>query len=155
MPIAIPNETVPQLTTVSKPDGFQYELLLSVAPNEQEITRVRIGPYRLKDAHRPKTALGGLLVTGGPESCFWMHRSVPAGWSRPKWVVAADEPDQPVYLEWTGNLAPGELGVIRFISIFPPGGLRASLILYRGDDRSFYGVTGPNYEQFELGHEGH
>lgn len=155
LPLAIPEETVPQLTTVAKPDGFQFELLLSVAPTEREITRVRIGPYHFKDEYRPRSAFGGLMATGGPESAFWMHRSVPPRWSRPKWIIAVDEPDQPVYLEWNGHLAPGELGVIRFISIYPPGGLRAGLVLYRGDEPACYGVTGPNYEQFELGHGGH
>ena len=155
MPPAMSDQPAPQLTTVSKPDGFQYELLLEVHDGEREITCVRIGPYKFKNEYRPKAMLGGIITSGGPENCFWMHRGVPPRWSRPKWIIAEDEPDQPVYIQWNGHLAPGELGVIRFISIYPPGGLRAGLVIYRGEDISSYGVTGPNYEQFELGHSVH
>jgi hypothetical protein len=129
--------------------------MLSVAPDEEAITRIRLGPYKFRPEHRPKPALGGLVSTGGPENVFWMHRSVPPRWSRPKWVFAEDEPDQPYYLEWTGYLAPGSVGVIRFLSIYPPGGLRAGLVIYRGQEPTYYGVTGPNYEQFEAGHHDH
>lgn len=155
LPTLTADEIVPQLTTVSKPDGFQFELMLNVGTNEKEITGVRIGPYRFAKEYQPKSMLGGLVASGGPENAFWMHKSVPAGWSRPKWVIAEDEADRPVYLEWKGHLAPGEMGVIRFISIYPPGGLRAGLTIYHDHEPTYYGVTGPNYEKFEVGGHDH
>ncbi|HEY3329561.1 MAG TPA: hypothetical protein VGK19_06030 [Capsulimonadaceae bacterium] len=155
MALLTADDVVPQLTTIAKPDGFQFELMLNVGADEKEITRVRIGPYHFKDEFRPKAILGGLIASGGPESAFWMHKNVPPRWSRPKWVIAEDEPDQPLYLEWNGHLAPGDMGVIRFISIYPPGGLRAGLVIYRGQEPTYYGVTGPNYEQFEIGSHDH
>jgi hypothetical protein len=140
----------PMLTCVQKNDGYQFELMVQVAQDEREITKVRVGPYNFQDKHRPRPILGGLLSAGGPESAFWMHVSSPPGWSRIQWEIANDEPDAPVYLSWTGHLIPGATGVFRFLSMYKPGGLRAGLIIYRGADKVFYGVTGPNYERFEV-----
>ncbi|MDR3709681.1 MAG: hypothetical protein P4L33_15395 [Capsulimonadaceae bacterium] len=153
MPLASTADVVPQLTTVAKPDGFQYELMLSAATTEKAVTRIRLGPYHFDAGHRPKVALGGLVSMGGPESSLLMHRASPARWSRPRWVEAVDEADHPVYLEWNGYLAPGTVGVIRFLSIYPPGGLRTGLSITRGNETTCYGVTGPNYEHLESGHE--
>lgn len=154
MPLTL-DPAVPQLTTVSRPDGFQYELMIRVGPDEPEITKIRIGPYNFKPQYRPRPMLGGLLNSGGPENIFWMHRSTPPGWSRPKWEQAVDEPGEPFYIAWSGHLDPGKIGVFRFLSIFPPGGLRAGLVIYRGDEVTKLGVTGPNWEKFEVGGHGH
>ena len=146
------HEAVPQLTTVRKNDGFQFELMLAVPESDRPITKVRIGPYNFKKQHLPKLVLGGPIVSGGPENCFAMHVSSPPGWSRVRWEIDDTRPEHPVYLTWTGMLAPGTIGVFRFISIYSPGGLRAGLELFRGADVAHFGVTGPNYEDFETGH---
>lgn len=145
----------PMLTCVQKNDGYQFELLIRVAQNEAEVTKVRIGPYFFKDQYKPTPIVGGLLTKGGPENTFWMHQSAPPGWSRLRWETALDEPEQPTYLAWDGHLIPGGTGVFRFISLFKPGGLRVGMILYRGNDKQFLGVTGPNYERFDKHGHGH
>ncbi len=143
------------LTCVQKNDGYQFELLIRVGLSEAPITKVRIGPYFFKDEYKPAPMLGGLLSKGGPENAFWMHQSAPPGWSRIRWENAPDEPGEPTYLAWVGNLAPGSTGVFRFISLFKPGGLRVGMILYRGKETEFLGVTGPNYERFDKSGHGH
>ena len=145
----------PMLTCVQKKDGFQFELMITVPQGQADITRVRIGPYRFRDEFRPKSSLGGILRTGGPENAFLMHVSAPPGWSRARWESASDEDGNPVYLTWSGHLEPGSTGVFRFKSLYRPGGLRTGLILTRGAQDEHYGVTGPNYERFEVNVHGH
>jgi hypothetical protein len=142
----------PMLTCVKLNDGFQFELLIRVPRNENPITKVQIGPYLFRDKYIPKKSLGGLLTLGGPETAFFMHKSAPPRWSRINWEVYEDLQDCPTYLSWTGNLEPGRTGVFRFISMFPPGGLRAGMILTQGNQQLHFGVNGPNYERFEKGH---
>jgi len=142
----------PMLTCVQKNDGYQFELMIQVGPEEKEITKIRIGPYNFRKAYRPKPILGGFMSRGGPETDFWMHGSAPGGWSRIHWEIAPDEPGEPVYLAWTGRLGPNSMGVFRFISLYRPGGLRAGLLIYRGSEVEHIGVNGPNYEPYEEHH---
>jgi hypothetical protein len=142
----------PMLTCVKLNDGFQFELLIRVPRDEKPITMVQIGPYLFQDQYIPKKALGGLITVGGPENAFLMHKSAPARWSRLAWEVKADQPGSPTYITWTGNLEPGNVGVFRFISMFPPGGLRAGLVITQGSVTLHFGVNGPNYERFEPHH---
>jgi hypothetical protein len=139
----------PMLTCVKLNDGFQFELLIRVPRDEEPITKVQIGPYLFRDQYIPRKALGGLLTLGGPESGFLMHKSAPPRWTRLAWEVLRDEPGSPTFLSWSGSLEPGDVGVFRFISNFPPGGLRAGLVLSKGDATLHFGINGPNYERFE------
>ena len=147
-------EVAPMLTCVASNDGFVYELLMRADEGKPAITRIRIGPYLFRPDYQPKPLILG-LTSGGPEAAFWMHKSVPRGWSRLRWEVALDEPDSPTYLVSNGTLAPGEQGMFRFVSFFPPGGLRTGLEVYRGETRKDYGVSGPNYEKFLRGEHEH
>ncbi|MGO8670583.1 MAG: hypothetical protein ACLQVD_04345 [Capsulimonadaceae bacterium] len=147
-------EVAPTLTCVATPDGFQFELLLRAEDDKPAITRIRIGPYRFKPEHRPRAGVFG-LSSGGPENAFWMHKTTPTGWSRWHWETVDTEPDHPTYLVTSGVLPPGKKGLFKITSLYAPGGLRAGLELYRGDDHTDYGVTGPNYEQFLEGDHGH
>ena len=147
-------EVAPMLTCTAVNDGFLYELLLRAPEGKPAITQIRIGPFFFKPDYQPRPmALG--LTRGGPESAFWMHKRAPRGWSRLRWQVALDEPESPVYLVSQGNLAPGEQGIFQFVSMFPPGGLRTGLELYRGRDHWDCGISGPNYEQFLQGDHEH
>ena len=137
------------LTCVKLNDGFQFELLIRVARDENPVTKIQIGPYLFQDRYIPKKALGGLFISGGPENCFFMHKSAPPRWSRLTWEVMENQAHSPVYLSWTGILEPGNVGVFRFISMFPPGGLRAGMVIHQGNTVLHYGVNGPNYERFE------
>ena len=139
----------PMLTCVQKNDGYQFELMIQVGRDEQAITKIRIGPYNFRKECRPNPKMGGLMSSGGPENCFWMHKSAPPGWSRIRWEIADEEPDSPVFLAWDGRLEAGSVGVFRFISLYRPGGLRAGMILYRSSKEEHIGVNGPNYEKFE------
>ncbi len=143
----------PMLTCVHVNDGYQFELLIRVPLDEQPITKVQIGPYLFRSNFVPRKRLGGLIMAGGPENSLFMHKSAPPRWSRIRWEVLEDQPGTPVYLTWTGGLDPGSVGVFRFISLFPPGGLRAGLVLTQGSTQLNYGVNGPNYERFEAGHD--
>ena len=147
-------EVAPMLTCVASNDGFMYELLLRADEGKASITQIRIGPYFFRPDYQPKPLFLG-LTSGGPEAAFWMHKSVARGWSRLRWEVALDEPDSPTYLVSTGTLPPGTQGLFRFVSFFPPGGLRAGLEVHRGNERKDYGVTGPNYEKFLRGEHEH
>ena len=147
-------EVAPMLTCTRSGDGFEYEVLMRAQEGLPAITKVRIGPYLFKPEFQPRKGTFGLM-TGGPENGFWMHKATPRGWSRLNWEVAETEPDRPAYLVSRGLLTPGEQGIFRFVSQFPPGGLRAGLEVSRHDDRRFYGVTGPNYEHFLSGDHGH
>ncbi len=147
-------EVAPQLTCVASNDGFLFELLLRAEEGKPAITKIRIGPYFFRPEYQPKPLFLG-LTSGGPESGFWMHKSVPRGWSRLHWEVALNEHDSPTYLVSTGTLLPGTQAMFRFVSLFPPGGLRAGLELYRGDEHWDCGVTGPNYEKFLSGEHEH
>ena len=147
-------EVAPMLTCTAGNDGFIYELLLRADEGKPDITRLRLGPYFFRPDYQPHPLPLG-LSRGGPESAFWMHKSVPRGWSRLRWEVAFNEPDTPTYLVSSGALAPGASGVFRFLSFFPPGGLRAGLEVYRGDARRDFGVSGPNYEKFLRGEHEH
>jgi hypothetical protein len=142
----------PMLTCVRSNDGYQFELMIRVPRNENPITCVQIGPYLFQEKYIPKKTLGGLWISGGPENCFLMHKSSPPRWSRIAWEVKTDQPGSPTFMAWTGNLEPGDTGVFRFISAFPPGGLRAGLIITQGNDILNFGVNGPNYERFEVHH---
>ncbi len=102
-------EVAPQLTCVASNDGFLFELLLRAEEGKPAITKIRIGPYLFRPEYQPKPLLLG-LTSGGPESGFWMHKSVPRGWSRLHWEVALNEPDSPTYLVSTGTLLPGTQG---------------------------------------------
>jgi hypothetical protein len=149
MPLTTAIDAAPMLTCIGTNDGYQFELMLRVGIDENPITKIRVGPFHFKDEYTPKPILGGLFMKGGPENCFWMHKSAPPGWSRVRWEVVYDEPDSSTYLTWTGNLAPGSIGVFKFISIYMPGGLRTGLTLFQGENETHYGVSGPNYEKFE------
>ena len=140
-------EVAPMLTCTASNDGFLYELVLRAKEGLPAITKIRIGPYPFKEAYQPRPGFLGLF-RGGPEAAFWMHKGVPRGWSRLHWEVDVNEPDTPTYLVSQGTLAPGTQGLFRFLSFFPPGGLRAGLEVYRGDAQTEYGVSGPNYEKF-------
>jgi hypothetical protein len=142
----------PMLTCVRKNDGSSFELMVTVCREEQELTKIRIGPYRFKPAHQPKPILGGIVTIGGPEYAFFMHQSAPAGWSRIRWEWDGEGDERGCFLAWEGRLAPGSTGVFRFLSMYAPGGLRAGMILFRGKDEAHYGVSGPNYERFESHH---
>jgi len=140
-------EVAPMLTCTAVNDGFLYELLLRADEGRPAITKIRIGPFFFKPEYQPRPlALG--LTRGGPESAFWMHKRAPRGWSRLRWQVAADEVGSPVYLASEGTLRPGEQGIFQFVSMFPPGGLRTGLELFRGKEHWDCGVSGPNYEHF-------
>ncbi len=148
-------EAAPMLTCTANNDGFLYELLLRADEGKPAVTQIRLGPYFFKPESQPKPLfpnlnLGG-LTRGGPEPAFWMHKSVPPGWSRLRWQVALDEAEIPTYLVSSGTLLPGRAGLFRFVSFFPPGGLRTGLELYRGASRYDCGVSGPNYERFLRG----
>lgn len=147
-------EVAPQLTCVAGNDGFVFELLLRADEGKPAITKIRIGPYLFRPDYQPKPLFLG-LTSGGPEPGFWMHKSAPRGWSRLHWEVALDEPDAPTYLVSTGTMMPGTQGMFRFVSFFPPGGLRAGLELHRGKEHWDCGVTGPNYEKFLRGDHEH
>lgn len=147
-------EAAPMLTCTANNDGFLYELLLQAEEGRPAITRMRLGPYYFLPEHQPKP-LGLGLSRGGPEPSFWMHKSVPPGWSRLRWEVAFDEAETPTYLVSSGTLLPGKSGLFRFVSFFPPGGLRTGLELYRGESRYDCGVSGPNYERFLRGEHEH
>jgi hypothetical protein len=137
------------LTCVKLNDGFQFELLFRVPSDEKPITKVQIGPYLFQERYLPKKILGGLWTAGGPETEFFMHKSSPPRWSRLAWEVLTDQEGSPTFLSWTGNLEPRQVGVFRFISMFPPGGLRSGLVISQGNAIIHYGVNGPNYERFE------
>lgn len=147
-------EVAPMLTCTASNDGFLYELILRVREGEPTITKIRLGPYHFRPEHRPRPLFLG-LTSGGPESGFWLHKRAPRGWTRFHWEVALDEPHSPTYLVSTGTLPAGTQGLFQFVSIFPPGGLRTGLEVYRGQERRDYGVTGPNYERFFEGDHGH
>ncbi len=147
-------EVSPQLTCVASNDGFTYELLLRAEEGKPAVTKIRIGPYLFRPDYQPRPLFLG-LTAGGPESGFWLHKSAPRGWSRIRWEVALDEPDAPTYLVSTGTLTPGSQAMFRFVSLFPPGGLRAGLEIYRGLEHWDCGVTGPNYEKFVEGDHEH
>ncbi len=142
--------SAPMLTCVQKNDGYQYELMVRVGPNDNPITKIKIGPYKFQNQYKPKYTLGGLLQVDGPENGFFMHVSSPQAWTRVRWEIAADEQDNPAYLVWEGKLEHGQVGIFRFISLYRPGGLKAGLTIYRGNAKELYGVTGPNYEPFEV-----
>ncbi len=147
-------EVAPQLTCVAGNDGFVFELLLRAEEGKPAITQIRLGPYYFRPEYQPKPLVLG-LTRGGPESAFWMHKSVPRGWSRLHWEVALNEPETPTYLVSTGTLMPGTQGLFRLVSFFPPGGLRTGLALCRGTARYDCGVSGPNYERFLRGEHEH
>jgi hypothetical protein len=147
-------EVAPMLTCTASNDGFQYELQLRAEEGRPAITKIRLGPYYFRPDYQPKPLPLG-LTSGGPESAFWMHKSVPRGWSRLRWEVAVNEPETPTYLVSTGTLPPGAVGSFRFVSFFPPGGLRAGLEIYRDNSRYDCGVSGPNYEKFLRGEHEH
>jgi len=147
-------EVAPMLTCVASNDGFMYELLMRADEGKPAITCLRLGPYYFRPDYQPKALFLG-LTRGGPETAFWMHKSVPGGWSRLRWEVALNEPDSPTYLVSNGNLEAGTQGLFRFVSFFPPGGLRTGLEVYRGGVRKDYGVSGPNYEKFLRGEHEH
>jgi hypothetical protein len=150
-------EVAPMLTCTANNDGFLYELLLRAEEGKSAITQIRLGPYFFLPEYQPKplglASLG--LTRGGPESGFWMHKSVPRGWSRLHWQVALNEAQTPTYLVSSGTLLPGTSGMFRLVSFFPPGGLRTGLELYRGQSRYDCGVSGPNYERFLRGEHEH
>ena len=147
-------EAAPMLTCAANNDGFLYELLLRADEGKPALSKIRLGPYLFRPEYQPKPlALG--LTRGGPESAFWMHKSVPRGWSRLHWEVAFDEAGTPTYLVSVGTLLPGASGLFRFVSFFPPGGMRTGLELYRGDSRYDCGISGPNYERFLRGEHEH
>ncbi len=150
-------EVAPMLTCTANNDGFLYELLLRADEGKQAITQIRLGPYFFRPEYQPKPLGPALLglTRGGPESAFWMHKSVPRGWSRLHWQVAVSEAQTPTYLVSSGTLLPGASGLFRFVSFFPPGGLRTGLELYRGASRYDCGVSGPNYERFLRGEHEH
>ena len=139
----------PMLTCVQKSEGYRYELLVQVGSDEDPITKIRLGPYRFRPEYRPIPMFGGFISRGGPENAFLMHAGSPPGWSRPRWEIAKDEEDEPIYLAWEGRIDRGSTGVFRFLSFFKPGGLRAGLEIHRGKSVQRCGVTGPNYERFE------
>ncbi len=147
-------EVAPMLTCTASNDGFLYELRVRAAEGEPAITRVRLGPYFFRPDHQPRPLFLG-LTAGGPESGFWLHKRAPRGWSRLHWEVALNEPDSPTYLASSGTLAPGAQGLFQFVSLFPPGGMRAGLEVYRGTSHKDYGVSGPNYEKFLRGDHEH
>ncbi len=141
-------EAAPTLTCVATADGFQYELLLSAPLDQPTVTKVRVGPYFFKPEYQPRNTFMGVM-SGGPENGFWLHKSTPRGWSRWNWQVDESQPDSPAYIVSTGALSPGQQGLFKFISKYAPGGLRAGLEIFRGDQHTDYGVTGPNYEPCE------
>ncbi len=147
-------EVAPMLTCTAGNDGFLYELLLRAEEGRPSISKIRLGPYLFRPEYQPHALFLG-LTRGGPESGFWMHKSTPRGWSRLRWEVALDEPDAPTYLVSEGTLPPGETGLLRYVSFFPPGGLRTGLEVYRGSGHTDYGVSGPNYEKFLRGEHEH
>jgi hypothetical protein len=148
-------EGAPLLTCTKINDGYQYELALRADEGRPPITKIRIGPYRFKNEYQPRPGSGLFgITTGGPESAFWMHKRAPRGWSRFHWEVAENEPGKPTYLVTQGAIAPGTQGVFRFVSFYPPGGLRAGLEIWRGDEHTDLGVSGPNYEHL-MDEEGH
>jgi hypothetical protein len=147
-------EVAPMLTCRAGSDGFLYELVLRADEGKPAITKIRIGPYFFRKDYTPQPMPFG-LTRGGPESGFWMHKRAPRGWSRLHWEVAESEPEAPTYLVSTGTLAPGMQGLFRFVSLFPPGGLRAGLEVYRGNEHWDCGVSGPNYEKFMRHDHGH
>jgi hypothetical protein len=138
-------ETSPMLTCVKANDGYLYELAIKNSRHKAPIDKLRIGPYHFKPAFKPRNGFLG-FPAGGPENAFWMHKRAPSKWSRFHWEV--DAFDSAAYLVIDGLLAPGETGEFQFLSLYPPGGLRAGLEIYRGSDHVDYGVTGPNYEEF-------
>jgi hypothetical protein len=140
-------EVAPMLTCTASNDGFLYEMVVRADEGRPAITKIRIGPYLFRSDYRPHPLPLG-LSRGGPEAGFWMHKHTPRGWSRLHWEVAVNEPDTPTYLVSVGTLLPGEQGSFQFVSLFPPGGMRAGLEVYRGDEHRDYGVSGPNYEKF-------
>ena len=133
-------EVAPMLTCTAGSDGFLYELVLRADEGKPAITKIRIGPYLFRKDYTPQPMAFG-LSRGGPESGFWMHKRAPRAWSRLHWEVPENEP-----------VAPGIQGLFRFVSLFPPGGLRAGLEVYRGEEHWDCGVSGPNYEKFMHGH---
>lgn len=143
-------EVAPMLTCTAVNDGFLYELLLRAPEGKPSITKIRVGPYFFKPEYQPRPLPFG-LTSGGPEAAFWMHKRAPRGWSRLRWQVAVDEPESPTYLVSEGTLAAGEQGIFQFVSMFPPGGLRTGLELYRGREHWDCGVSGPNYEHYLTG----
>jgi hypothetical protein len=148
--VMIIKEVAPTLSCTASGDGFLFELPLNADPNLPPITKVRLGPYFFKPEYQPKPlALG--LSAGGPESGFWLHKKTPWGWSRWHWEVDTSQAEPAFYLVTSGVLSPGKRGIFQFVSIYPPGGLRAGLEVYRDDQHVDYGVTGPNYEHFLAG----
>lgn len=150
-------EVAPTLTCVSAQVGFQYELLLRADPNLAAITKIRIGPYPFKPDHQPSNSMLS-LNSDGPDNSFWMNkvgfwimRSTPVGWTGWRWEQDTTAEDKPWYLVSNGVMSPGRQGLFKFVSDYAPGGLRAGLEIYRGDQHSDYGVTGPNYEHFLVG----
>jgi hypothetical protein len=144
-------EVSPMLTCVATSDGYLYELVISAVEGQPAITKIRIGPYLFQPGYQPHPGPLG-FSRGGPESAFWMHKRTPRGWGRLRWEVANEEPEAPAYLACDGNLQPGSQGLFQFISLYPPGGMRVGLEVYRGSQHSDVGVSGPNYERF-LQHE--
>lgn len=147
--------SAPMLTCISVSDGYQFELLLRVGREEPAITRVRIGPYFFKKEYTPTKILGGLLTVGGPENAMLMHKSVPPRWSRLGWEVKSVDQTEATYIAWHGSLGPGQVGVFRFVSLLPPGGLRVGLEIDAGRTTENYGVSGPNYEHYEVKQHDH
>jgi hypothetical protein len=146
-------EVAPMLTCTASGDGFVYELTLRAREGQAAITKIRIGPYQFAPEYQPHPLPFG-LSRGGPEPGFWMHRRTPPGWSRFRWEVAVNEPGSPTYLVANGLLKPGMAGLFQFVSFYPPGGVRAGLEVWRGQEHDDCGVSGPNYEPyFAGGHE--
>lgn len=148
------DEASTTLTCVKGLDGFQYELLLKAAPDQPAVTKIRIGPYLFKPEHQPRLALFGFHV-GDPEGDYWMNTwilgwktSTPANWSFWKWEVDEVDGHRAWYLVTRGVLNPGKQALLKYCSNFGPGGLRAGLEIYRGEQHVDLGVTGPNYEHF-------
>ena len=140
-------EVAPMLTCTASNDGFLYEMVIRADEGLPAITKIRIGPYDFRPDYKPHPLPLG-LTKGGPESGFWLHKRVPRGWSRLRWEIAVNEPGEPTYLVSNGTLRPGTQGLFQFVSLFPPGGMRAGLEVSRGDTHRDCGVSGPNYEKF-------
>jgi len=154
--VMIIEEVSPTLTCVASGDGFQFELLLRADPNLPAITKVRVGPYAFKPEYQPTNSPFS-MKTDGPDNGFWLNtgflriKCTPIGWSNWRWEQDVDAPHKPWYLVSRGSLSPGKTAMFKYTSMYTAGGIRAGLEIYRGDDHSDYGVTGPNYEHFLVG----
>ena len=150
-------EASPTLTCVAAGDGFQFELLLRADPKLPAINKVRIGPYHFKPEYQPSNSPLS-LKSDGPDNGFWLNtgflkvKATPWGWSGWRWEQDLNVPDKPWYLTARGVLSPGKQGLFQLTSMYTAGGLRAGLEIFRGDDHSDYGVTGPNYHDFLVDH---